>query len=92
MKQYMICDVNISKNIVRLRKKARMTQKYVSNQLEMMGLKMCRSRLSMIELNRLNVPVSILVGMKIIFQCEYADFFEGLEEMLPLDIAENEED
>ncbi len=82
MNQYLINDLNISRNIVLLRKKAGMTQNYVSIQLQTMGLNISRSRLSMIELGRLNVPVSVLVALKIIFRCEYAAFFEGLEENL----------
>jgi len=33
----------------------------------------------MIELGKLNVPVSMLAALKIIFKCEYADFFAGIE-------------
>lgn len=36
----------------------------------------------MIELKRLNVPVSLLVALRIIFKCDYSDFFVGLEEQL----------
>jgi len=36
----------------------------------------------MIELKRLNVPVSVLVALKVIFNCGYEDFFVGLEERL----------
>ena len=82
MNQYFINDLNISKNIVKLRKKADMTQEYVAVQLQTMGLNISRSRLSMIELGRLNVPVSLLVALKIIFKCSYPEFFEGLEKML----------
>lgn len=90
MKQYLISDINISKNIVNLRKAAGLTQNYVAIKLQTMGLNISRSRLSMIELNRLNVPVSMIVALKIIFKCEYADFFIGLEEKLSeLGMSEN---
>ena len=88
MKQYLISDLNISQNIVRLRKSAKMTQNYVAIQLQTMGLNISRSRFSMIELGRLNVPVSVLIGLKIIFNCAYADFFKGLEEKLSEGITE----
>lgn len=80
MNQYFTCDMSISPNIVRLRKSAKMTQSYVAIRLQTMGLNISRSRLSMIELGRLNVPVSVLVALKVIFKCEYEDFFVGLEE------------
>ena len=88
MKQFFISDLNISKNLVKLRKEANMTQDYVAIQLQTMGLNISRSRLSMIELGRLNVPVSMLVALKIIFQCDYSRFFEGLEEILVEGIGE----
>lgn len=82
MKQYLISDLNISKNIAKLRREANMTQEYAAIQLQTMGLNISRSRLSMIELGRLNVPVSMLVALKIILKCDYSDFFKGLEKML----------
>jgi len=88
MKHYVINDLNISENIVRLRKSAKMAQNYVAIQLQTMGLNISRSRLSMIELNRLNVHVSVLVALKIIFKCDFADFFQGLEEKLVKGINE----
>lgn len=83
MKTNLICDLELADNIVRLRKRAKLTQKYVSIQLQTMGVNISRSRLSMIELKRLNVPVSLLVALKAIFKCEYDEFFEGLMEQLP---------
>ena len=82
MKKYLIGNLSIADNIVRLRKESKMTQNYVAIQLETMGLNITRSRLSMIELNRLNVPIELLVALKIIFKCKYEDFFFGLEEQL----------
>ena len=82
MNQYLLADLNLSDNIVRLRKERKMTQNYVAIQLQTMGLNISRSRLSMIELKRLNVPVSVLVALKVIFNCGYDDFFVGLEERL----------
>jgi len=75
MKQYLIGNLSISANIVRLRKESKMTQSYVAIQLQTMGVNITRSRLSMIELNRLNIPIELLVALKIIFKCDYKDFF-----------------
>jgi len=82
MKQYLLTDLDVSDNIVRLRKERKLTQNYVAIQLQTMGLNISRSRLSMIELKRLNVPVSLLVALKVIFQCGFDDFFTGLEAQL----------
>lgn len=88
MKQYLISDLNISENIIKLRKEAGMTQNYVAIQLQTRGLNISRSRLSMIELGRLNVPVSVLVALKVIFKCDYSNFFIGLEEKLAEGVIE----
>lgn len=88
MKQYLISDLNVSENIVKLRKSAGMTQNYVAIQLQTKGLNISRSRLSMIELGRLNVPVAVLVALKMIFKCDYSSFFDGLEEKLSKGITE----
>ena len=81
-KQYLINDISISANIVKLRKRAGLTQNFVAIQLQTMGVNISRSRLSMIELGRLNVPVSMLVALRIVLKCEYACFFEGLSEKM----------
>jgi len=80
MKQYKQTDIDLGDNIARLRKERKMTQNYVANQLQLMGLKITRSRLSMIEQRRLNVPASLLIAIKTIFKCEYEDFFADLED------------
>lgn len=82
MKQYLLTDMDLSDNIVRLRRERKLTQNYVAIQLQTMGLNISRSRLSMIELKRLNVPVSLLVALKVIFKCSFDDFFVGLETQL----------
>lgn len=84
LKQYLLNDLDIADNIVILRKRAGMTQNYVAVRLQTMGLNITRSRLSMIELKRLNVPVSLIVALKIIFKCEFSEFFDGLEHQLLL--------
>ena len=77
--QYLIRDFEISRNIARLRKKEGLTQDQVAAKLQLLGVNISRSHFSLIELGRNNVPISLLVGLKIILQCNYADFFEGLE-------------
>ena len=77
--KYLIRDFDISKNIVKLRKRAKMTQDQVAAKLQLMEINISRSHFSLIELGRNNVPISMLVGLRIILNCEYADFFEGLE-------------
>lgn len=59
-----------------------LSQSIVATKLQTMGIKMSRSWLSAIELGKRNIPVRVLVGLKVIFKCHYEDFFAGLEEEL----------
>lgn len=82
MSQNLIIDMDIKDNIKELRSKSGLSQSEVAAKLQTMGIKMSRSWLSAIELGKRNVPVRVLVGLKIIFNCNYEDFFLGLEEKL----------
>lgn len=82
MSQNLIVDIDIKDNIQSLRRASGLSQAAVAAKLQTMGIKMSRSWLSAIELGKRNVPVKVLVGLKIVFKCEYNDFFSGLEEEL----------
>ncbi len=82
MGQNLIVNMDIKDNIKDLRRKSGLSQAVVAAKLQTMGIKMSRSWLSAIELGNRNVPVTVLVGFKIIFNCKYEDFFEGLEQQL----------
>ncbi len=86
MGQNLIVDMDIKDNIKRLREKSGISQAVVAAKLQTMGIKMSRSWLSAIELGKRNVPIRVLVGLKIIFKCSYEDFFMGLDEALLKDI------
>ena len=82
MSQNLIVDMDIKDNIKILRTKSTLSQEKVAEKLQTMGIKMSRSWFSAIELGNRNVPVQVLVGLKIIFKCSYDDFFQGLESQL----------
>lgn len=44
-----------------------------------MGIPISKSSYAKIETNRMNIKVSELVTLKVIFDTEYDKFFEGLE-------------
>lgn len=79
MSQNIILDMEIKDQIKSLRQKNGLSQAGVSAKLQLMGIKMSRSWLSAIELGNRNIPVRVLVGLKIIFNCSYDDFFAGLD-------------
>lgn len=71
-------DMDIGQNIQHLRRKSGLTQDQVIAKLDLMGLKVSKSTYAKIETNRMNIKVSELVALKIIFQAEIQDFFSGL--------------
>lgn len=75
-------DMEIGKNIQSLRQKAKLTQDQTIAQMHLMELNISKSTYAKIETNRMNIRVSELVALKIIFNVEFNDFFSGLEEEL----------
>ena len=47
--------------------------------MNLMGIQISKSTYAKLETNRMNIKVSELVAMKKIFDCEFGDFFAGLE-------------
>ncbi len=72
-------DMDIGKNIQRLRKQNSLTQNQVIAKLNLMGLNMSPSTYAKIETNRMNIRISELVALSIILNAEFNDFFEGLK-------------
>ncbi|MBC1436111.1 helix-turn-helix transcriptional regulator [Listeria rocourtiae] len=71
-------DMDIGKNIQRLRNDSKMTQDQVVAKMNVMGLNISKSTYVKLETNRMNIRVSELVALKIIFNAEFNDFFEDL--------------
>ncbi|HEM1659008.1 TPA: helix-turn-helix transcriptional regulator, partial [Listeria monocytogenes] len=66
------------KNIQRLRNNSKMTQDQVVAKMNIMGLNISKSTYAKLETNRMNIRVSELVALKIIFDANFNDFFEDL--------------
>ncbi|EJA0928853.1 helix-turn-helix transcriptional regulator, partial [Listeria monocytogenes] len=60
-------DMDIGKNIQRLRNNSKMTQDQVVAKMNIMGLNISKSTYAKLETNRMNIRVSELVALKIIF-------------------------
>lgn len=71
-------DMDIGRNIQRLRQRVGMTQDQVVAHLQLMGIVISKSTYAKLETNRMNIKVSELVAMKIIFEANIEEFFEGL--------------
>ena len=72
-------DMDIGNNIQKARRQSRLKQDEVVAKLQLMGLNISRSTYAKIETNRINIRVSELAALKIIFKVEFNDFFEGLD-------------
>ena len=71
--------MDIGVNIQKARRKNKLTQDQVIAKLQIMDFNISRSTYAKIETNRINIRVSELVALKIIFNVEFNEFFEGLE-------------
>ncbi|MBC1679660.1 helix-turn-helix transcriptional regulator [Listeria welshimeri] len=71
-------DMEIGKNIQRLRNTSKMTQDQVVAKMNIMGLNISKSTYAKLETNRMNIRVSELVALKMIFNANFNDFFEDL--------------
>ena len=72
-------DISIGKNLRLLRKKNKLTQEQVAAKLQVHGCDITRCEYSKYEIGLLNIRISALIILKEIFKCDYADFFENLE-------------
>lgn len=71
-------DMDIGKNIQKLRYHSQMTQEQVLAKLNLMGIIISKSTYAKLETNRINIKVSELVALSKIFQVEINAFFDGL--------------
>lgn len=71
-------DMDIGQNIQIARRKAGLTQDQVIAQLDFKGIRVSKSTYAKIETNRMNIKVSELVALAVIFEVEIQDFFKNL--------------
>lgn len=72
-------DISIGQNLKSLRKKAKLTQREASAQLEILGVPMTEDILAKIEQGRYSVRISVLLALKQIYGIDSYDvFFDGL--------------
>ena len=74
--------LDIGKNIQNIRKNNNLTQDQTVAKLNLLGITISKSTYAKIETNRMNIKVSELVALKIIFNTDYTEIFSGLEDGL----------
>lgn len=71
-------DMDIGQNIQKLRMNAGLTQDEVLARLQLMDIDISKSTYAKLETNRMNIKVSELVALKIMFDVDISEFFKGL--------------
>ena len=72
-------DCPMGNNLARLRKQHQLSQNDVCRILQLDTYHIGRSTYSKYELGVLNIPISLLIRLKKIYNCTYDEFFAGLE-------------
>ena len=73
-----ITDHIFGQNLQKIRLAKGFTQEQTVAKLQLLGSPLTRGTYSLIELGRGNIYISDLVGLKQIFDLDYADFFAGI--------------
>lgn len=73
-------DMDLGKSIQRIRRSRNMTQDEVLAKFQLMNISISKSTYAKIETNRMNIKVSELVALKLIFNVSFDDFFSELIE------------
>lgn len=73
-------DLDIGQNIRRLRMERCLTQAQVVARMQLLDVEISHSTYSKLETNRMNIKVSELAALVLIFDTDFNDFFKGLIE------------
>ncbi len=71
-------DLDLGRTIQQLRRNKKMTQEQVVAKLQLMNISISKSTYAKIETNRMNIKVSELIALKLIFNASFDDFFNDL--------------
>ena len=81
MEQKIRCDLYMGANLRRLRDNANISQEKLCAELQRRGCDIGRSTYAKYEAGELNIKVSVIVELKKIYNCEYDEFFKGLDNL-----------
>lgn len=73
--QYILQDIPIGANLLRLRKARKLTQEQVVARLQLLGSSMSRATYSKIETGTRNIKAGDLAALKEVFGVSYDEFF-----------------
>ena len=79
MEQKLRRDLHMGANLRRLRDQANLSQEKLCAELQRRGCDIGRTTYAKYESGELNIKVSVIIELKKIYDCEYDEFFKGLE-------------
>ncbi len=79
MEQKLRRDRNMGANLRNLRDKQKLSQEKLCAHLQRVGCDVGRSTYAKYESGELNIPISVVVALKKLYDCSYDEFFVGLE-------------
>lgn len=79
MEQKLRRDRNMGVNLKRLRESKGLSQEKLCVLLQLRSCDVMRSTYAKYESCELNIPISVIVALKQIYNCSYDEFFAGLE-------------
>ncbi len=79
MEQKIRRDLNMGDNLRLLRNAHGISQEKLCAELQRRGCDVGRSTYAKYEAGELNIPVSVIVNLRKIYNCSYDDFFAGLD-------------
>lgn len=81
MEQKLRVDVNMGTNLKKMRKEYNISQEKLCSKLQLRGIDIGRTTYAKYENGELNIKVSVLIELKKIYNCDYKDFFDGLDNL-----------
>lgn len=81
MEQKIRRDLNMGDNLRRLRTEKGISQEKLCAELQRRGCDIGRTTYAKYEAGELNIRASVIVALKKIYNCQYDDFFQGLDRM-----------
>jgi len=79
MEQKIRRDRNMGDNLRKLRQNKHISQEKLCAELQRRGCDIGRTTYAKYEAGELNIRASVIIELKKFYQCEYDDFFAGLD-------------
>ena len=79
MEQKLRRDLDMGKNLRRLRIDSGLSQEKLCAELQRLGCDIGRTTYAKYEAGELNIKISVIVKLKLIYGCSYDEFFLGFE-------------